>query len=103
MNNPLQFKPTRQAPVYRQIAAYFERKISDGSLKENDRLPSTAELARQFGVNRETIQQSMRLLTRPGEEASSAAASHRKASGSYSGGGSSPVPTSCFSARCSGC
>ena len=33
MNNPLQFKPTRQAPVYRQIAAYFERKISDGSLK----------------------------------------------------------------------
>ncbi|WP_419646503.1 GntR family transcriptional regulator, partial [Victivallis vadensis] len=66
MNNPLQFKPTRQAPVYRQIASYFERKISDGSLKENDRLPSTAELARQFGVNRETIQQSMRLLTRQG-------------------------------------
>ena len=38
----------RQAPVYRLIAAYFERKISDGSLKENDRLPSTAELARSL-------------------------------------------------------
>ena len=56
----------RSRTLPRRIADHFEQEIREGRLRENDRLPSTAELARQFGVNRETIQQSMRLLTRQG-------------------------------------
>jgi len=37
-------------------------RILDRSLQDGDRLPSEAELARQFGVNRSTVREAVREL-----------------------------------------
>lgn len=48
--------------LYQQIAMIFEKKIREGELPPGSKLPSTAELAKQFGVNPETIQLGLKLL-----------------------------------------
>ncbi len=50
-------------PLYRQIVSHFEREIFEGRLRPGDRIPPTKELAKQFGVNAETIQTSLRTLS----------------------------------------
>nr|WP_302455037.1 winged helix-turn-helix domain-containing protein [Victivallis vadensis] len=52
----------RSRTLPRRIADHFEQEIREGRLRENDRLPSTAELARSFGVNLETLQAAMKEL-----------------------------------------
>ena len=45
-----------------QIVLFFEKEILGGHLKEGDKIPSTTLLAKQFGVNPETIQTSLKRL-----------------------------------------
>lgn len=52
--------------LYQQIANYFEREIVEGRLRAGDRIPATVALARQFEVNADTIQQSLKLLMEQG-------------------------------------
>lgn len=42
-------------PVYRQIADAIRAALEDGSLRPGNRLPPTRDLARQLGVNRNTV------------------------------------------------
>jgi GntR family transcriptional regulator, transcriptional repressor for pyruvate dehydrogenase complex len=49
-------------PAYRKVAAAMSERIVNRSLREGERLPPEAELARQFGVNRSTIREALREL-----------------------------------------
>lgn len=42
-------------PVYRQIADQIRAQVGGGGLREGDRLPPIRDLARQLGVNRDTV------------------------------------------------
>jgi len=52
--------------LYQQVAMYFEQKIRSRELVAGDRLPTTMELSKQLGVNRETIQLGLKLLMNQG-------------------------------------
>jgi len=52
----------RDVTIYQQVAMIFEKKIREGKLPPGSKLPPTAELAKQFGVNPETIQLGLKLL-----------------------------------------
>ncbi len=56
------FLPLDDHPAYRQIANVIEQRIVGRSLRAGDPLPSEADLARQFGVNRSTIREAIREL-----------------------------------------
>jgi DNA-binding FadR family transcriptional regulator len=56
------FEPLDDHPAYRQIANLIEQRIVDRSLRTGDPLPSEADLARQFGVNRSTMREAIREL-----------------------------------------
>jgi DNA-binding FadR family transcriptional regulator len=49
-------------PAYRKVAVAIGDRILSRSLREGDRLPPEAELARQFGVNRSTVREALREL-----------------------------------------
>jgi DNA-binding transcriptional MocR family regulator len=49
-------------PLADQISSAFERWIEGGALDENDRLPTTRELAAALGINRGTVQAAYRRL-----------------------------------------
>jgi DNA-binding LacI/PurR family transcriptional regulator len=53
-------KPT--APKYQQIYRALEREIQSGRWKRGDRLPSEAQLVRQFGASRITVGRAVRDL-----------------------------------------
>ena len=54
------------APAYQQVAEAIERKILAGQLAPGDRLGTEADLVRQFGVNRSTVREGIRLLEQSG-------------------------------------
>lgn len=54
------------APAYRLVFDTIEKGISQGSLRPGDMLPTETELARQFGVNRSTVREGIRLLEESG-------------------------------------
>lgn len=54
--------PELQAPKYRQVYAALRRDIQSGRLRRGDRLPSEAELVRQFGASRITVGRAVREL-----------------------------------------
>jgi len=56
------FEQIQIEPAYRKVAAAIGERIVSRSLREGDRLPPEAELARQFGVNRSTIREALREL-----------------------------------------
>lgn len=56
----------RAVPLYKQIGSRLEVMILDGSLKSGDRLPTTQDLARDFGVTVQTTQQAVSLLSQRG-------------------------------------
>jgi DNA-binding FadR family transcriptional regulator len=58
----IEFEEIRAEPAYRKVAAALMERILDRSLRDGDRLPSEAELARQFGVNRSTVREAVREL-----------------------------------------
>jgi DNA-binding LacI/PurR family transcriptional regulator len=56
----------RVEPACRQIATYYEKQIWSGKLKPGERMPTTSEIARQFNVNPNTVQQGFELLLKRG-------------------------------------
>ena len=55
-----------ETPKHRQVYRSLEREIQDGRWKEGDRLPSEADLVRQFGASRITVGRAVRDLQRAG-------------------------------------
>lgn len=53
--------------LWRQIAGEIERAIAEGTLAPGSRLPTEAELAQRYGVNRHTVRRAMEELARDGQ------------------------------------
>lgn len=60
------FSPSSEVPIYRQLVTQIVLAILCGDLKPGDRLPSTRELARRFGLHPNTISAGYRQLHRDG-------------------------------------
>jgi len=56
----------RPAPPYQQIAAHYRQAIRDGDLSAGDKLPSSTELAAEWGVANTTVAKGLRLLASEG-------------------------------------
>ena len=52
--------------LWRQILGHVQRDIDSGALPPGARLPTEAELSRQFGVNRHTVRRALEELSRGG-------------------------------------
>src|SRR6185436_14099939 len=55
-----------ETPKHRQVYRSLEREIHAGRWKEGDRLPSEADLVRQYGASRITVGRAVRDLQRAG-------------------------------------
>lgn len=62
----LWFSSSSEVPVYRQLVTQVTLAILSGELRPGDRLPSTRELARRFGLHPNTISAGYRELERTG-------------------------------------
>ena len=60
------FERIKPRPAYELVAEAIERKIMDGRLKPGDPIGTESELVRQFGVNRSTVREGIRLLEQSG-------------------------------------
>ena len=60
------FRSLKREPAYKAVSGVMEQHILSGQLKPGTALPSEQELATQFGVNRSTIRESIRLLEQEG-------------------------------------
>jgi DNA-binding FadR family transcriptional regulator len=60
------FERIQVAPAYQQVAEAIERQILAGHLTPGERLGTEADLVRQFGVNRSTVREGIRLLEQSG-------------------------------------
>jgi DNA-binding FadR family transcriptional regulator len=63
---PVRFRPLARQPAYRAVSSVMEQHILSGTLKAGTPLPPELELAAQFGVNRSTIREAIRLLEQEG-------------------------------------
>lgn len=61
-----QIQLLKAPPIYRQIVANFEEQIYSGILKSGDRIAPTLDLAKQFGVGRNAVQQALSILAERG-------------------------------------
>lgn len=62
----MQFEPVQSQRLYQLIATQIAQRIKDGEWRPGDRLPSEAEMARQFGVSRPTVREAMIALDAAG-------------------------------------
>lgn len=62
----LQFEKLDVLSAYQAVSRKLRRSIVAGELKPGDQLPSEAELAEQFGVNRSTVREGIRQLENDG-------------------------------------
>ena len=60
------FERIKPRPAYELVAEAIERKILAGRLKPGDPVGTELELVRQFGVNRSTVREGIRLLEQSG-------------------------------------
>jgi DNA-binding FadR family transcriptional regulator len=60
------FRPIDTAPAYQKVADAIEREIVNGRIKPGDPIGTEHELVRQFGVNRSTIREGIRVLEESG-------------------------------------
>jgi DNA-binding FadR family transcriptional regulator len=60
------FPRVSQTPAYQQVAEAIEREIVTGHIRPGDPLGTEAELVKQFGVNRSTVREGIRLLEQGG-------------------------------------
>ena len=60
------FTPISSTPAYKMVAEAIERDILAGRLRDGEPLGTETELANQFGVNRSTVRESIRLLEHGG-------------------------------------
>ncbi len=58
--------PSKVLPIYRQIVSHFEDSIYSGKLVPGAHIPATLDLARQFGVGRNAVQQALSILSERG-------------------------------------
>lgn len=58
--------PSREAPLFVQIADSIEDDIFTGAYREGDRIPSTNEVAALFGINPHTVLKGMNILVDAG-------------------------------------
>jgi DNA-binding FadR family transcriptional regulator len=56
------FERIKSRPAYELVAEAIERKIMGGRLKPGDPVGTESELVKQFGVNRSTVREGIRLL-----------------------------------------
>lgn len=56
------FRPLRTKKAFEEVTAEIKKLIFEGILKPGDRLPKEDELAKQFGVSRQTIREALRVL-----------------------------------------
>jgi GntR family transcriptional regulator, transcriptional repressor for pyruvate dehydrogenase complex len=61
-----QFNKLNHAPAYKQLAMEITRLVMSGALKHGQSLPTEAALCDQFGVNRSTVREGIRLLEETG-------------------------------------
>jgi len=60
------FPRVNPMPAYQQVAEAIEREIIAGHIRPGDPLGTEAELVKQFGVNRSTVREGIRLLEQGG-------------------------------------
>ena len=60
------FPRVNATPAYQQVAEAIEREIIAGHIRPGDPLGTEAELVKQFGVNRSTVREGIRLLEQGG-------------------------------------
>lgn len=60
------FEPIKVAAAYEMVAEAIEREITSGRLRPGDEIGTEAELVRQFGVNRSTVREGIRVLEQSG-------------------------------------
>jgi GntR family transcriptional repressor for pyruvate dehydrogenase complex len=60
------FPRVNATPAYQQVAEAIEREIVAGHMRPGDPLGTEAELVKQFGVNRSTVREGIRLLEQGG-------------------------------------
>ena len=56
------FTPIESKRTFEEISSKVKALIFEGTLKAGDRLPSEQELAKQFGVGRQSVREALRLL-----------------------------------------
>jgi GntR family transcriptional repressor for pyruvate dehydrogenase complex len=63
---PERFHRISATPAYKLVAEAIERKILAGAIRPGEPIGTEAELVRQFGVNRSTVREGIRLLEHDG-------------------------------------
>ena len=56
------FTPVRSKRTFEEVSSQIKRLVFEGVLKAEDKLPSEAELAKQFDVGRQTVREALRIL-----------------------------------------
>ena len=60
------FERINAAPAYQLVAEAIEKEITSGRLRTGDPIGTEAELVKQFGVNRSTVREGIRMLEQAG-------------------------------------
>lgn len=60
------FRRISPTPAYRLVAEAIERRILSGTIRPGEPIGTEAELVKQFGVNRSTVREGIRLLEHDG-------------------------------------
>ena len=63
---PEKFRRINSTPAYRLVAEAIERQILSGRIRPGEPIGTEAELVKQFGVNRSTVREGIRLLEHDG-------------------------------------
>jgi DNA-binding FadR family transcriptional regulator len=63
---PEKFRRISSTPAYQLVAEAIERQILSGAIRPGEHIGTEAELVRQFGVNRSTVREGIRLLEHDG-------------------------------------
>jgi DNA-binding FadR family transcriptional regulator len=63
---PEKFNRISSTPAYRLVAEAIERQILSGSIRPGEPIGTEAQLVKQFGVNRSTVREGIRLLEHDG-------------------------------------
>jgi len=63
---PDRFRRISSTPAYKLVAEAIERQILSGAMRPGEPIGTEAELVKQFGVNRSTVREGIRLLEQDG-------------------------------------
>jgi GntR family transcriptional regulator, transcriptional repressor for pyruvate dehydrogenase complex len=63
---PEKFRRINSTPAYQLVAEEIERRILSGSIRPGEPIGTEAQLVKQFGVNRSTVREGIRLLEHDG-------------------------------------